>query len=174
MRGADHHRAEKILVVSLFLAFSTCVSLPAQTFSLITGREPVTSLDGLWRFHTGDNPAWADSSFDDSNWPLVRSDESWTKQGYPAFNGYAWYRFKIEVPGHGRSIDLFLNEIVDGYQVYANGKLIGSAGSAVATSDPVFMAPAATFPLPTAGNGKQSIQIALRVWTYRPIASWFG
>ncbi len=174
VRGADHHRAEKILVVSLFLAFSTCVSLPAQTFSLITGREPVTSLDGLWRFHTGDNPAWADSSFDDSNWPLVRSDESWTKQGYPAFNGYAWYRFKIEVPGHGRSIDLFLNEIVDGYQVYANGKLIGSAGSAVATSDPVFMAPAATFPLPTAGNGKQSIQIALRVWTYRPIASWFG
>jgi hypothetical protein len=172
--GVGHHRAEKIFVFGLFLALSACVSLPAQTFSLITGREPVTSLDGLWRFHTSDNPAWADPNFDDSSWPLVRSDESWTKQGYPAFNGYAWYRFKIEVPGDGRSIDLFLYEIVNGYQVYANGKLIGSAGAAVATSDPTFASPAAMFPLPTAGKGKQSIQIALRVWTYRPIASWFG
>jgi hypothetical protein len=151
VRGVRHNRAESILAVSLLLALFACVSLPAQTFSLITGREPVTSLDGLWRFHTGDNPAWADPHFDDSNWPLVRSDESWTKQGYPAFNGYAWYRFKIEVPGDGPPFDLFLNEIVNGYQVYANGKLIGSAGAAVATSDPVFMAPATTFPLPTAG-----------------------
>ncbi len=173
VRGAGYHRAEKILVVSLMLAFA-CVSLPAQTPSLITGREPVTSLDGLWRFHTGDNPAWADPNFDDSSWPRVRSDESWTKQGYPAFNGYAWYRFKLEVPGDGRSIDLFLNEIVSGYQVYANGKLIGSAGAAVATSDPLFAAPAAIFPLPMVGGGKQPMQIALRVWTYRPIASWFG
>ena len=174
VRRAGRHRAAKILVVSLFLAFSACVSLPAQTFSLITGRDPVTSLDGLWRFHTGDDPAWAGPNFDDSDWPLVRSDKSWTKQGYPAFNGYAWYRFKVEVSGDGRPTDLFLNEIVDGYQVYANGKLIGSAGSAVATSDPVFMAPAAVFPLPTAGKGRQSIQIALRVWSYRPIASWVG
>lgn len=44
-----------------------CVALTAQSFSLITGREPVTSLNGLWRFHSGDNPAWADPQFDDSH-----------------------------------------------------------------------------------------------------------
>ncbi len=46
-------------LIFLLLTISACAGLPAQTFSLITGREPVTSLDGLWRFHTGDNPAWA-------------------------------------------------------------------------------------------------------------------
>ena len=47
----------KSILISFLLAISACASLPAQTFSLVTGREPVTSLDGLWRFHTGDDPA---------------------------------------------------------------------------------------------------------------------
>jgi phosphoserine phosphatase RsbU/P len=37
----------------------------------------VTSLDGLWRFHPGDNPTWANPSSDDSQWPLLRMGESW-------------------------------------------------------------------------------------------------
>ena len=153
---------------------SCCVALTAKSFSVITGREPVTSLNGLWRFHTWDDPAWSDPRFDDSHWPLIRSDESWTKQGFPAFNGYAWYRFKVEVPGNGWPVDLLLTNIVSGYQVYADGKLIGSAGSAVATREPLFAAPATTFRLREGGKGPQTIQIALRVWTYQPIAFWFG
>ncbi|MGO9775242.1 MAG: hypothetical protein ACLQGT_16415 [Terracidiphilus sp.] len=39
-------------------------ALYAQSFDLATGRLPVASLDGLWRFHTGDNPAWADPGFE--------------------------------------------------------------------------------------------------------------
>jgi hypothetical protein len=156
------------------VTWTACASLSAQTFSLITNREPITSLDGLWRFHTGDNPAWADPNFDDSNWPLVRSDEVWTKQGYPPFNGYAWYRFKIDVPGNGRPVCLLLTRIVNGYKIYANGKLIGSAGSAEATRDPVFSSQPEMFPIPASGKGPQSIQIALRVWAYEPIASWIG
>lgn len=164
----------KSILISFLLAISACASLHAQTFSLITGREPVTSLDGLWRFHTGDNPAWASPDFDDSNWPLVRSDKSWTRQGYPAFNGYAWYRFKVEIPGSEQPVDLLLTRIADGYEIYANGKLIGRSGSWTAENDPVFASHRAMFPLPAAGKGPQSIQIALRVWTYRPIASWFA
>ncbi len=81
VRRGGHNRAENVFPVCLLLVTLAGIRLPAQTFSLVSGREPVTSLDGLWRFHTGDNPAWADPSLDDSNWPLVRSDESWTKQG---------------------------------------------------------------------------------------------
>ncbi|MGA3032046.1 MAG: SpoIIE family protein phosphatase [Terracidiphilus sp.] len=161
-------------LVLLLLAVFASASLSAQTFSLITGHEPVTSLDGLWRFHTGDNPAWADPNYDDSNWPLIRSGESWTEQGYPAFTGYAWYRFKVEVPGDGQPVDLLLTDILNGCQVYANGKLIGSAGSAVATRDPIWSSLWTMFRLPVSGKGAQTIQIALRVWTYRPLASWVG
>ena len=165
---------KKTPLILLLLAVSACTVLHAQTFNLITGREPVTSLDGLWRFHTGDNPAWASPNFDDSQWPLIRSGESWTKQGYPAFNGYAWYRFKLGVHGDGRPVALLLTGVLDGYTVYADGKLIGSAGSAVATRDPVFGGRAAIFPLPAGSKGPQSIQIALRVWTYLPIVYWAG
>jgi phosphoserine phosphatase RsbU/P len=151
-----------------------CGSLRAQTFSLTGGREPVTSLDGLWRFHTGDDPAWASPGFDDSAWPLIRSDQSWTTQGYPAVDGYAWYRFRVQVPGDGRPVDLLLTFILNGYQIYADGKPIGSAGSAMPTLDPVTWAFPATFRLPAGSGGPQSIQVALRVWTSRPLAFWSG
>ena len=68
---------KRTTLLILFLLISAGSGLAAQTFSLITGREPVTSLDGLWRFHTGDNPVWASPNFDDSQWPLLRSDEPW-------------------------------------------------------------------------------------------------
>jgi len=165
---------KQTLLFAFLLTISCCAELRAQTFSLIVGREAVVSLDGQWRFHAGDDPAWASATFDDSQWPLIRSGESWTGQGVPAFNGYAWYRFEIEVSGDGRPVALLLSEIVSGYQIYANGRLVGSSGSAVATRDPVFASWPAVFPLPPGGGGPHSVQIALRVWTYRPIASWFG
>ena len=105
------------------------ISGVSQNFSLISGREPVTSLDGLWRFHTGDDPSWAAPGFDDSSWPLIRSDESWDRQGYPDHGGYAWYRFTIQVPDGSKPTALLAAGIDTGYQVFADGKLIGSKGS---------------------------------------------
>lgn len=75
--------------------------LRAQTVDLQTQREPVASLNGLWRFHMGDKPAWADPNFDDSQWPLVRSDKSWSQQGYKDYGGFAWYPFPVDVPDGG-------------------------------------------------------------------------
>jgi sigma-B regulation protein RsbU (phosphoserine phosphatase) len=158
----------------LALLAIVCAHLHAQSFSLTTGRQPIASLDGLWRFHAGDNPAWASPGFDDSAWPLIRSDQSWTAQGYPDVSGYAWYRFKIQVPSDGRPVGLLLTEILNGYQIYADGKLIGSAGSALPTFDPVIWASPATYRLPAGSGGTQFIQIALRVWASRPLAFWSG
>ena len=165
---------KRVVVLILLFAASCCVAVTAQTFSLISSPEPVASLDGLWRFHQGDNPAWASPEFDDSQWPLLRSDESWTKQGVPAFDGYAWYRFQVEVPGNGQPVDLLLSYIVNGYQVYADGVLIGSAGSSVPTDDPVLAARPAVFRLPVSDSGPQTIQIALRVWNEWTVARWYG
>ena len=66
----------------LLLLFAFVVSGQAQSFDLATGRVPLASLDGLWRFHTGDNPAWATPSFDDSQWSLLKPTEGWPTQGY--------------------------------------------------------------------------------------------
>jgi len=158
----------------LFALLIPAAGLHAQTFNLQTGREPVASLDGLWRFHTGDNPAWASPNFDDSQWPLLRSDESWTQQGYPGVSGYAWYRFTLQVPDGSKPISLLLTGILTGYQVYANGRLIGSEGSTAPTSTPTLASEPKLFRLPISGVGPQTIQIAVRVWSFRPYLAFGG
>lgn len=164
----------KKLATLLVLWLAFCVAMSAQTFSLITGREPVTSLDGLWRFHTGDDPAWPDPNFDDSKWELIRSDQSWTKQGYFTYSGYAWYRFTVQVEDGSKPLGLLLPRIYTGYRVYGNGKLIGGSGSIIPTAAPAFAANPKLFRFVPGHAGPQSVQIAIRVWEYRPIVSWVG
>src|SRR5690242_14955777 len=38
-----------------------------QTVSIALGHS-TAHLDGPWKFHTGDDPRWADPDFDDSGW----------------------------------------------------------------------------------------------------------
>ena len=157
--------------------FTFALSVPAvhpQSFSLTANRVPIISLDGLWRFHTGDNPAWADPTYDDSNWPLVRSDESWTKQGFFTYSGYAWYRFAIQVEDGTRPLGLLVPRIYTGYQVYEDGKLLGGSGSIRPTAAPSFAANPRLFQFVPGSPGRQTVQIAIRVWEYRPIVSWVG
>jgi sigma-B regulation protein RsbU (phosphoserine phosphatase) len=60
------------------------------------GIRAVTILDGQWRFHTGDDLQWAESGFNDSDWPTVSLSQSLVEQGFDTYTGYAWYRLKIE------------------------------------------------------------------------------
>ena len=60
------------------------------------GIRAVTILDGQWRFHTGDDPQWADPSFNDSDWPTVSLSQSLVEQGLDSYTGYGWYRLKIQ------------------------------------------------------------------------------
>ncbi len=125
-QGAVRAARRRICASGLLLLLACCGLLQAQTFNLATDREPVASLNGLWRFHPGDNPAWASPNFDDSAWPLLRSDEDWAKQGYQGYSGFAWYRFRVVIPPGLDHVSLLLPPIFTSYQVYADGKLIGS------------------------------------------------
>src|SRR5271163_3122496 len=81
------------------------------TFSYNGYRQPIVSLDGMWRFHPGDDAAWSEPTFDDSNWPLLRSDEPWSGQGYTGMSGFGWYRFRITVPANHPALALDLAPI---------------------------------------------------------------
>jgi len=153
----------RVLFGLIFIVSANAI-LPAQTFSLVTGREPVTSLDGLWRFHTGDNPTWADPKFDDSQWPLIRAGESWATQGYPGYSGYAWYRCRLQIPDGSRPPELLLTAIFTGYEVYGNGKPIGGEGSILPTRNIVVAFLPKAYALPSGSAGPQFIEIAIRVW----------
>ena len=60
------------------------------------GVRAILNLDGQWRFHTGDDPAWADPAFNDSDWPTVSLSQSLVEQGIDTYSGYAWYRLKLQ------------------------------------------------------------------------------
>jgi phosphoserine phosphatase RsbU/P len=154
-----------LLVPLAWLLLLLCATsgLHAQTFNLQTGREPVASLDGLWHFHTGDNPAWADPNFDDSQWPLLRSDEAWSQQGYKNYGGFAWYRFTVAVPEGTRNWSIYLGPMETGYQLFVDGRLAGSFGPILnslnyAPSSRVFVIS------PAAASGPRTFHIAIRTW----------
>lgn len=119
---------KKSAALLVMLALCGCGLAWAQSFDLTSGRVPLASIDGLWRFHTGDNPAWADPKFDDSQWPLLRSDKNWSIQGYANYRGMAWYRFEVSVPAGLDHVALYLPRIRTCYEVYADGNLIGTFG----------------------------------------------
>lgn len=165
-------------------AVAACASgLSAQSFSLTSGREPLVSLDGLWRFHPGDSPVaagspaplWASPAFDDSGWELLRSDSSWTGQGHPSMGGYAWYRFRVAVPPGEGPVSLLLGPIFTSYQVYVDGRLVGGSGKMPPTRTPDTSLSYHLYPLTRfAAPDGRTLPVAIRVW-HAPIwATYVG
>jgi sigma-B regulation protein RsbU (phosphoserine phosphatase) len=166
----------------LVLLFACCFSrrLDAQTstqvpatFDFDRDREPILSLNGVWRFHPGDDAdgklGWAKPDFDDSSWPLLRSNTGWGEQGYKGYTGFAWYRFKVLLPNEHRPWAISLPRLLTSYQVFADGRLIGQFGGMpphaeyVVGFDQIFALPA---DLPSPGH---AVTFAIRVWHW----PWF-
>ena len=138
---------------------------PQTTFSLETEREPVTSLEGQWRFQPGDDPHWADSGFDDSHWALVSSGADWVAVGYPKLSGTAWYRFRITLPNGDQHYSLYLPVIYTSYQVFVNGRLLLTQGSLPPQPHTFRTRPLVLdLPLGEPRATPQTITVALRIW----------
>jgi hypothetical protein len=93
-----------LLVLIAISFFSSSVNAtPFNDNQLIT-------LNGPWKFNTGDDMKWASPDFNDSDWETVDLTappgshdgvvglsgyiHGWTAKGHPAYSGYAWYRLK--------------------------------------------------------------------------------
>lgn len=87
------------------------------------------------RFQTGDNSAWLKPDFDDSGWKTINTDRHWEKQGID-YNGYAWYRFHVNIPSSFRdksvlkdTLVVYLGYIDDCDESFLNGRPIGKTGT---------------------------------------------
>ena len=139
------------------------------SFSLFTDREAVVSLDGLWRFHPGDDPRWASPAFDDSAWTLLRSDQPWATQGYANMSGFAWYRFAVQTPSPAEPLALPLPSILTDYEVYQDGNKIGGVGRMPPHGSLRFNQ-TLLYHLAPAPAGSR-IQLAIRVWHHPTFAA---
>ncbi|MFO0814412.1 MAG: glycoside hydrolase family 2 TIM barrel-domain containing protein [Gemmatales bacterium] len=80
---------------------------------------------------------WEKPGFDDKAWKPIKIGAHWEGQGYPALDGWAWYRLAVDVPPypqplspHGKGEQWYLNTegVDDAYEIYINGTKIGSGG----------------------------------------------
>ena len=146
--------------------------------------QAIVPLAGPWKFHTGDNPAWAQPEFNDSGWqtmdmapPAGSVDPGlgssgyvpgWTAQGHPDYAGYAWYRLRVHVnAGNGQLALLMPIDIDDGYQVYADGKLLGGFGDFSGSTPKIYYGQPMMFSLPAAaadGSAGRNVELALRFY----------
>lgn len=160
--------------VSLYLLLILGSSLSgfAQSFDIEKGRVPMSTLDGPWRFHTGDDASWADAELDDSSWSSISPDRSYDDQGFRGYSGVSWYRLKVDVPDWPTPIGLYFPYVGDSFQVFAGGKLIGQMGGLPPHPDVVF-ASKALFAVPQEiGRAGVPLQIAVRVWRWDRMASY--
>lgn len=146
----------------------------AQTFDFHDDPGMPVTLNGLWRFHAGDNPAWADPRFDDSRWSLLSTDGSWAEQGYKGYGGLAWYRMRVQLPAQQASLALYFSRVVDSCEVFANGRLIGHIGG-LRPVPKIVSTTRAVIPIPDDDLiPGRPLLIAIRVWEWPSRAAQQG
>ena len=146
----------------LFVLLLSAVALNGQIAPAFQTPDPgkgYVELSGNWQFHTGDNLVWAEPGLDDSGWEQLRGDKTWGAQGHPAYVGFAWYRKRIEVTAPRGPIALLIPPVDDAFEVYWNGKKIGSDGQLPPHAHWSATPHGVVFPLP----GTSGV-LAVRVW----------
>lgn len=133
----------------------------AQAFQAANPGTGSVAVGGKWQFHTGDNLAWANPAYDDSAWEQLRGDEPWGAHTHPGYTGFAWYRKRIEVTGSNGKLAILIPPVDDAYEIYWNGKKIGSYGSLPPRAVWWAVGHSAVYPL---GNIPAKGVLALRVW----------
>jgi hypothetical protein len=142
---------QRKLIVGIVIA--TVIAFAIVIADLASGGRPdppalrvaVTLLDGVWRFHIGDDPHWADANMHDNGWETLDMTSSpgshdgdvglpdyvggWMAHGHPDYRGYAWYRRAVTVPVGRASWDILGPTLVDdGYELFWNGQRLGGSG----------------------------------------------
>ncbi len=156
---------------------------PAPTATITLGHSLV-ALNGPWKFHIGDNPQWAAPAFDDSSWETVDLTPKegsfdpnqglqgfvpgWTAKGHPGYSGYAWYRLRVRITGADGPLSLLApRNVDDSYQLFVNGRLIGSFGNFSGFVPTVYSTRPLRFTLPTTvvQNGRDgTVELAFRFY----------
>lgn len=160
------HRMVGLVRTQAFLLLAGLLLFPAiraygQTFQTQDPGTGSVAVGGQWQFHTGDDPAWASPATNDSGWEQLRGDEPWGAQTHPGYTGFAWYRKQIDVTGSAAKLAILIPPVDDAYEIYWNGKKIGSYGSLPPRAVWWAVGHSAVYPL---GNVPAKGVLALRVW----------
>ncbi len=105
-----------------------------------------------WRFTRGDDPAYADPSFDDGAWTAWTVPDNWGAEAdLSGYDGFAWYRRTFTLPERPAGVTdsavvAALGKIDDADQTFLNGTEIGRTGGFPPTFDSTWEVPREYYP----------------------------
>lgn len=108
----------------------TLIPLFTNAQSLVT-----IDLSKNWHFSPDENNVgisekWYKIDFDDSQWAIIDGGKKWEDQGYPELDSVAWYRKRVAIPAdwNGKKVWVKFGGVNDHYELFLNGKSVGSKG----------------------------------------------
>lgn len=168
-------RADFALLSCLVVGCLVVPRLTAQTAAAARSPEIATPLAvggavnlaaAQWRGRCGDDPAWADTNFDDSAWVEIDPHAALPKDAMPGAANRCWYRARVHVTPGMRNAGIFIERALYlNYDVFVDGKLIGGSGGLAGREGKYFTLGRA-YPIGIAVPSTGEVTIAVRVWRY--------
>jgi sigma-B regulation protein RsbU (phosphoserine phosphatase) len=118
----------------LFAAILALVSLALNTSSSQAQTFDASHLPGpqdlatTWLVHAGDDPAYAETGFDDSSWKLFNTATSLKNVITGSQPTVVWYRLHVKVDPSQRDLALLEWNLESAFEVYVNGERILQVG----------------------------------------------
>lgn len=124
MRLTSGRQIRELLIGAILLLTGTALWAESDLHRLV-------DLSGTWKFELGDDLRRAEPDFDDSNWDSITVPGRWEDQGYPGYDGFAWYRRHFTVPNNVNEKVLYLKmgTIDDADEIFINGHSVGFYGT---------------------------------------------
>lgn len=124
----------KYKLTSIIMVILFCQTI--NVFAIDSGKwsdrkwKRVMDLRGHWKFEIGDDMDWAKPDYNDKDWESIFVPSKWEDEGFPGYDGFAWYRttFIAEDLMDRDNLYLRLGNIDDCDEVYLNGHFIGHHG----------------------------------------------
>jgi len=106
-----------VLLLVFVLSAAQAQQNPSNVREIAAWPAGMVQIDDGWRFHPGDDPAWAQPDYDDSGWRVVSLNGA--KPLAPA--GLRWYRIHLRLADRRPPMGLLLRIGKNASQVFING-----------------------------------------------------
>ena len=113
-------------IAALFWLLAGAPSYCAQSFDASALQKP-SYIDGAWRVKAGDDPNWARSQFDDSDWILVDPRRNLLEYFPTERPEILWYRIRVKMPPDQTHLAISEYHLSHAFEIFVNGeRLMGN------------------------------------------------
>ncbi|MBS1526500.1 MAG: sensor histidine kinase [Bacteroidetes bacterium] len=118
----------KFLLLILLFCFSAAHGQQADSGDFKLGQLPA-NVTNQWKFHAGDNAAWAGTAFNDRDWSHIDASREYHFLPQVAKAQIGWFRLTLDVSPalRGKAVSLTVNQY-GAAEIYFNGVLIRTMG----------------------------------------------